>query len=337
MSHRDSPLYWSIPFGTWFGTQVRVSIFFPLIVLVLCLRLEDLRLGLIYSGVLFITVLLHEFGHVAAARASGGFGDEILIWPLGGLAFVQPGPSFGARLMTPAAGPLVNLALCAGTLPVVLQSEFVRDAFNPLAAVPVAFAAQPLRDLCLVIFAINWVLLLVNLIPVYPLDGGQMLKTVLQERLPGSTVVDVYVRVGFVCGFVVMLAGMGLDKSLLVAFGAFLLIMNIQESFQLRTAETYDESFLGYDFSQGYTSLERSTPAEEPPPPRRPGPVERWKQRRRDRRQTREREEAERIEQQLDALLEKIQQHGLESLTDAERKLLDRASHRYRDKGKAET
>jgi stage IV sporulation protein FB len=337
MNHRDSPLYWSFPLGTWFATQVRVSVFFPLIIIVLCLRLEDVRLGLIYSGVLFVSVLLHEFGHVVAARASRGFGDEILIWPLGGLAFVQPGPTFGGRLMTSAAGPLVNLALCAGTLPAVLKSDYIADAFNPLVAVPVAFASQPLHDLCLVIFAINWVLLLVNLIPVYPLDGGQMLKTVLQERLPGPTVIEVYVRVGFICGFVAMLFGMGLDKSFLVAFGAFLLLMNIQEAYQLRTAETYDESFLGYDFSQGYTSLEKSATDEDAPPPRRPGPIERWKQKRLERRQAQEREEAERIEQQLDALLEKIQQHGLESLSDAERKLLDRASNRYRDKGKAET
>src|SRR5450755_3553902 len=60
---------------------------------------------------LFVIVLLHEFGHSLACRQVGGRADEIVLWPLGGIAFVDPPPRPGAVLWSIAAGPLVNVAL----------------------------------------------------------------------------------------------------------------------------------------------------------------------------------------------------------------------------------
>src|SRR6187200_2311163 len=60
---------------------------------------------------LFLIVLLHEFGHAFACRQVGGRADRILLWPLGGIAFVQPPPRPGAVLWSIAAGPLVNVVL----------------------------------------------------------------------------------------------------------------------------------------------------------------------------------------------------------------------------------
>jgi len=87
MHNYRNPLYWSFPCGTWFQTQVRISFFLPLLLILLCFQLKDLPLALVFGGVFFLSILLHEFGHVIAARMTGGSGDEILIWPLGGLAF----------------------------------------------------------------------------------------------------------------------------------------------------------------------------------------------------------------------------------------------------------
>ena len=67
------------------------------------------------SLILFVIVLLHEFGHCFAARHVGGRGDHILLWPLGGLAYVdapkRPGPTF----FTAFGGPFVNIVICALT------------------------------------------------------------------------------------------------------------------------------------------------------------------------------------------------------------------------------
>ena len=79
----------------------------------------QLRKGL-YSSVtwnvleylaLFLIVLLHEFGHALACRQVGGRADRIVLWPLGGVAYVDPPPRPGATLWSIAAGPLVNVAL----------------------------------------------------------------------------------------------------------------------------------------------------------------------------------------------------------------------------------
>jgi Zn-dependent protease len=60
---------------------------------------------------LFLIVLLHEFGHAFACRQTGGQADRIVLWPLGGVAFVKPPERPGAYLWSIAAGPLVNVLL----------------------------------------------------------------------------------------------------------------------------------------------------------------------------------------------------------------------------------
>ena len=60
---------------------------------------------------LFLIVTLHEFGHALACRQVGGQANQIVLWPLGGVAYVDPPPRPGAMLWSIAAGPLVNVAL----------------------------------------------------------------------------------------------------------------------------------------------------------------------------------------------------------------------------------
>src|SRR5579872_1049424 len=60
---------------------------------------------------LFLIVLTHEFGHALACRQVGGTADQIVLWPLGGVAYVDPPPRPGATLWSISAGPLVNVAL----------------------------------------------------------------------------------------------------------------------------------------------------------------------------------------------------------------------------------
>jgi Zn-dependent protease len=116
---------------------------------------------------LFGIVLLHEFGHALACRQTGGTADQIVLWPLGGIAFVNPPRRPGAVLWSIAAGPLVNVVL----LPIL-----------SLALVLVRPGAGEQTDLSVLvwhIWMINILLLIFNLLPVYPLDGGQILRALL--------------------------------------------------------------------------------------------------------------------------------------------------------------
>jgi Zn-dependent protease len=69
---------------------------------------------------LFLIVMLHEYGHALACRQVGGNANRIVLWPLGGVAYVDPPPRPGATLWSIAAGPLVNVAL----LPILTGSAF---------------------------------------------------------------------------------------------------------------------------------------------------------------------------------------------------------------------
>src|SRR6266542_6496379 len=67
--------------------------------------------GLLEYLALFLIVLMHEFGHALACRQVGGTANQIVLWPLGGVAYVAPPQRPGAMLWSIAAGPLVNVAL----------------------------------------------------------------------------------------------------------------------------------------------------------------------------------------------------------------------------------
>jgi Zn-dependent protease len=114
---------------------------------------------------LFAIILAHELGHALACRSVGGKADRILLWPLGGVAYVQPPPRPGALLWSIAAGPLVNVALVLFLSPIALVAglQLHGDAGHFVVA----------------LWVINVVLLAFNLLPVYPLDGGQILQALL--------------------------------------------------------------------------------------------------------------------------------------------------------------
>lgn len=119
--------------------------------------------------VLFTIVLMHEFGHAFACRQTGGEADTVVLWPLGGIAFVKPPPRPGAYLWSIAAGPLVNVIL------------FPFLTFFALAVTRLHWRAvhPDFYNFVITIFFINGVLLFFNLIPVYPLDGGQIVRGLL--------------------------------------------------------------------------------------------------------------------------------------------------------------
>lgn len=330
MNTQPSPIYWSFSCGNWAKTNVRVSWLLPLLFVLICVRLGDITLGLTISAIILVSVLFHEFGHIFAVRSTGGTGDEILLWPWGGLAAVAPASSFRSRFLTPAAGPLVNLTVCLLTLIPVLGTPFRTAVFYPFEVPISGMSTAPLQDIFILTFWINWIQLLLNLIPVHPFDGGRMLQACPSIRWQSEAASEIYLKVGSIIGLVGIIGGLAADITWIVAIAAFVLVMNLQESFQLRSGESYDDSFMGYDFSQGYTSLERDA---EQRPARKPGWLERRRARKREEKERRERERQLEVQQQLDVLLDKIQSHGIESLTDAERRQLEQASALYREKG----
>ncbi len=143
---------------------------------------------------LFLIVTLHEFGHALACRQVGGSANQIVLWPLGGIAYVNPPPRPGATLWSIAAGPLVNVAL----VPVLFGLGALSRSSTWAVTAPNAYA------LLKAVFFINGGLLVFNIMPVYPLDGGQILRSVLwfflgrTRSLMAATVIGLVGIAGFI-------------------------------------------------------------------------------------------------------------------------------------------
>ena len=118
---------------------------------------------------LFLLVLTHEFGHALACRSVGGTANLIILWPLGGVAYVAPPQRPGAQLWSIVAGPLVNVVLA----PILFGLAILGKNLGWDVSYPDAYLL--IENVTL----INLVLLIFNLMPVYPLDGGQILRSLL--------------------------------------------------------------------------------------------------------------------------------------------------------------
>jgi len=118
---------------------------------------------------LFAIVLLHEFGHQLACRSVGGQTSDIILWPLGGVAYVSPPQRPGAQLWSIAAGPLVNVIL----FPIFSGLLWLGAQVGGTNTPPDWF--RFLNN----VWVINLVLLIFNMMPIYPLDGGQILRSLL--------------------------------------------------------------------------------------------------------------------------------------------------------------
>jgi Zn-dependent protease len=355
------PFSWSIPLGSLFGITVRVHLLFPIVAVGLILRayyLSSHEADKYFQGLwidvsmmvvlaLFL-VLLHELGHCFAARWLNGTADEILIWPLGGLAQVDVPQTPRAHFLVAAAGPATNLAICfvlAGFF--LFNQPMVRPTWNPFDppwriddhgtirlflwnGVDTLTTDLLAWKLLARTFYLSWILFLFNVVLVgFPMDMGRMFQAVLWRFVGYRQATLMAVFAGFLTMVCVGIASIMVEDVLLAGLAVFIYVSCRQQYFILETGG--EESLFGYDFSQGYTSLERDQPVA-PPRPRQPNWFQRWQQRRNLRKTLRAQEQRESEERRMDELLERVHNHGLSALTEEERRFLKRVSDRYRNK-----
>ncbi len=317
----DDPMRWSLPLFTFARIAVRLHVFFLVLIIARLLgSLSASSLGPQYVALalaaLFGIVLLHEFGHCFACRYAKGEADEILMWPLGGLAFCAPPNTPRAHLITVLGGPAVNVVL----LPVfAVPLYLLTDSW--LIALPTVFTyssslgavlSEPggmwLQALWWLSFT-NLILLLFNLLPMFPLDGGRIVQALLWIRTDYRRSMGVAVTTGFAAAIVLGVVALTLSEIMLLGVALFGGIVCYLEKRRLQFTQE-DLGFAGYDFSKGYTGLDDEK--EEPAAKRAEKAEER-----------RERETAE-----VDRILAKVSTEGMESLTLKERRVLKRATKR---------
>jgi Zn-dependent protease/predicted RNA-binding Zn-ribbon protein involved in translation (DUF1610 family) len=176
---------------------------------------------------LFLIVTMHEFGHALACRSVGGRANQIVLWPLGGVAYVDPPPRPGAVLWSIAAGPLVNVAL----VPLLTIGRLVAISWGWPSSAPDVYR------LLSAVWIINLALLIFNVLPVYPLDGGQILRALLWFVLGRARSLMVAVVIGFVGVAGVLALALRWQSIWIGIMGAFIL-MNCWRGLQQARALT---------------------------------------------------------------------------------------------------
>jgi stage IV sporulation protein FB len=336
-------LSWNLSLGRWGGVQVRLHVFFLLFAAVaLHLSSGENNERLLWEtsavlAILFVSVLAHELAHCLVATRAGSSSDQIVLWPLGGLTQFQIAHDPQSEFVAALAGPVVNLVICTpAALLLLAQMELakVAELLNPLWP-PVADQLSWLNA-CQWVFWINWLLVIVNcFLPALPFDCGRFLRAILSMHFEFRQSVVVAARVAQ--GIAIVLWGIafwlarGNEYSFaalpFVLVGILLFFGSKQEIDRLYDAEAEDAMF-GYDFSQGYTSLEKTGSTRKP----RAGPLKKWLDERRATKLRRQQQLEADEERRADEVLLRLHQLGMHSLSEEERALLNRVSARFRNR-----
>jgi len=188
--------------------------------------------GVIFVSLVFLSVLLHEFGHAFAARRYGIRTPDITLLPIGGLARLERIPENPQQeLVIAVAGPLVNVAIAAGLWAYLGLTGGLPHPSN----IEQVGVSLPLR-----LLAANVVLVVFNLIPAFPMDGGRVLRAFLAMRMEYARATQIAATIGQ--GMAFLLGALGLLHSppipMLILVAVFVFIGAGQEAAlaQLRSA-----------------------------------------------------------------------------------------------------
>ena len=213
---------WSYRLGQIAGTDVKLHITFLMLLAFIAL-VSYTRGGLgtavantVMIVALFGCVLLHEFGHILMARRFGVRTPDVILLPIGGLARLERMPEEPRQeLLIALAGPAVTLAIVVVLYLVLMLSGASLDVQE------LARLDQPLLQNLIVI---NVMLLLFNLIPAFPMDGGRVLRAILASRLGMRRATRIATRVGqgLAIGFGMWAVFKGLPILLLIAVFVFM-------------------------------------------------------------------------------------------------------------------
>lgn len=341
MTPSDSPLtpIWrlldaSFRVGRFFGTEVRVYGAWLIVLLLVAVPLESLAwLGwgdrLLYVGLgvvlLYAIVWLHEMGHVTAGRRYGIDTRLITLSPLGGLAHLQrAAPHPRADVVIALAGPATHLLVLAVAWPLsrLVGGEPLTWAFDAAGPGRAAGTAVHVR-LEVVPFVLerlvelNVVMLLFNLLPFFPLDGGRALRSLLALRMHPNRATLIAARIGGIGALAGGVVGLfvlgGIAGGVLVSIAITNGFACRQAMLEARTTdgpyqvarEPWEEDAEAWKDGAA-PEREAPRPRRRPvaPPPAKTGP-----------------DDAE-----LDRLLDRVREVGLSGLSPAERDALQRAS-----------
>ncbi|HYF07852.1 MAG TPA: site-2 protease family protein [Acetobacteraceae bacterium] len=226
---------WSFPIGVVRGTVIRIHLTFLLLLAWIAVT-HGLRggtdaavEGVVFISLVFLCVLLHEFGHVTAARRYGIQTPDITLLPIGGVARMERIPEEpGREIAVALAGPAVNVVI-ALLLALVLGGVPAPEVM--------AEVEKPGVGLLQRLFWVNVFLVVFNMIPAFPMDGGRVLRAILAYRMGHARGTEIAARIGQALAFGLGLLGLfGNPLLIFIAFFVYLGAASEAAEAQLRAA-----------------------------------------------------------------------------------------------------
>ena len=189
--------------------------------------------GVLFVALLFACVLLHELGHVFAARRYGVKTPDITLWPFGGIANLERIPEKPSQeLVVAIAGPLVNVVI-ALVLLVILSATL---GGTDLTADNLAKIEDPRTSILVKLAGANIFLVVFNLIPAFPMDGGRVLRALLAMRMGYSKATATAASIGQ--GLAIGMGLLGIfTNPMLMIIGVFVFLAASGEAGQVQLKE----------------------------------------------------------------------------------------------------
>ncbi|MFG0255723.1 MAG: site-2 protease family protein [Rhodopirellula sp. JB053] len=203
----------------------------------------------------FACVLLHEFGHALTARRFGIPTRDITLLPIGGVASLERMPREPWKeLAIAVAGPAVNVVIAS----VMFATLWL---LSPLSGTVAAFLYQ--------LAIINVALVVFNMLPAFPMDGGRVLRSILAMRLPYLRATVIAARVGQLTAATFGLLGLIGGNLLLVFVAGFIILAAQGESLRARMESAGErpapESQASNSWDSSFTPPTDSGPSAYPP------------------------------------------------------------------------
>lgn len=186
----------------------------------------------------FGCVLLHELGHAFAARQFGIGTRDIILLPIGGVASLERMPENPFHeLWIAVAGPLVNV--------VIAIALFFGIMYSPI---PISnFASEFLTQLAI----INIALVVFNMIPAFPMDGGRVLRSIMAMFLPYVQATTIAATVGKYCAIALALFGLFSGQFMLILLAGFVFFAGQTEKMAVVQRHRYQQHPFGGQFRSG--------------------------------------------------------------------------------------
>lgn len=330
---------WSISLGRWWGVSVRLHILLLLfMVLTLAVTFDGMfEIGLMTLGVLVVSLGLHELAHTITALKLGGMVDQVVLGPTGGLASPRVPDEPEPQILVALAGPMVHftLAVIAAGMLAYWNEPDILGLLNPV--LPASLDVGPMGHVLVKLTLwLNWTLLVLNLLPAYPFDGGPALRAVLWPLVGRQTAWVITARAAIAIAICLVLIAFFLDKSdfqarmpLWAPLVTMAIFLGISASHDLALARRLEglPEFPIYGSSADGDLLDGGWPLDDIDDmvlvEQR---AEQQQERREQQRQAMEASEDDRV----DDILARLHLSGIDQLSPEDRAILERASQRYR-------